>query len=81
MQEDYKTALDEQGHQYLQYIRQSSQRMSDMVDDLLRLSRISRSDIFCTSVDLSSMVQVISQALQASHQKDRLPGSSNRVSS
>ncbi len=70
MQEDYAEDLDEQGRQYLAYIRRSSQRMSELIEDLLRLSRITRADMYRTTVDLSATAQAVAQELQ-SGQPDR----------
>ncbi len=40
--EDCGDKLDESGKQYLKYVRQSTQHMSRLIDDLLALSRVTR---------------------------------------
>jgi PAS domain S-box-containing protein len=63
--EDYSMKLDEQGQEYLRRVRASSQRMEQLVDDLLRLSRVVRTVIRRTRVDLSAVARTIAAELQA----------------
>ena len=62
--EDYADKLDEQGKDYLQRVRAASQRMAQLIDDLLNLSRVTRSDMRREPVDLSSMAQTIAEELK-----------------
>ncbi|MEW6776793.1 MAG: response regulator [Bdellovibrionota bacterium] len=62
--EDYGKALDEKASDYLRRIRGAAQRMGELIDDLLQLSRIGRMDLNRESVDLSAMVTAIVKALQ-----------------
>jgi PAS domain S-box-containing protein len=55
--EDYANFIDNQGKDFLNRIVSASHRMSDLIDDLLRLSRVTQSDISRSSVDLSRMAQ------------------------
>lgn len=55
--EDCEEGLDETGKDYLMRIRRSSQRMAQLIDDLLQLSRLTRSDMERTRVDLSKLVE------------------------
>jgi light-regulated signal transduction histidine kinase (bacteriophytochrome) len=50
--EDQGERLDEQGRHQLDRIRQASQRMAMLVDDLLSLSRISRAPVVRERIDL-----------------------------
>ncbi len=43
--EDYGTRLEGQGEDYLRRIRTASQRMARLIDDMLLLSRLSRSEM------------------------------------
>jgi PAS domain S-box-containing protein len=63
--EDYADKMDAQGKDYLQRIRSASQTMGRLIDDLLGLSRISRSEMNLEKVDLSFMAQGIVDGLQA----------------
>lgn len=62
--EDYPDKLDEQGKNYLQRVRSASQRMGVLIDDLLSLSRVTRSDMRQETVDLSALAQSIVEELQ-----------------
>jgi PAS domain S-box-containing protein len=54
--EDCKGSLNEQGIDYLCRIRAASQRMGQLIDDLLNLSRVTRHEIRYESVNLSDIV-------------------------
>lgn len=53
--EDYLDQLDEEGRDLLSRIRAASQRMAQLIDDILNLSRLSRVDIHRRPVDLTAM--------------------------
>lgn len=53
--EDQADRLDDQGKAYLGRIRAATQRMGDLIDDLLNLSRVTRAEISCKPTDLSEM--------------------------
>lgn len=55
--EDYAGVLDETGKQYLGRVRNAAQRMSTLIDDLLKLSRVTRSELDWQKVDLSELAQ------------------------
>lgn len=59
--QDYGDTLDANGREYLQRIRAASQRMGQMIDALLRLSRVGRRDMTMKAVDLSA---ILAKALQ-----------------
>jgi light-regulated signal transduction histidine kinase (bacteriophytochrome) len=62
--EDYDARLDEVGKAYLQYIFESSARLNQLIEGLLRYSRIIRHELEISSVDLSEMAAEIVQDLQ-----------------
>jgi signal transduction histidine kinase len=53
--EDYSDALPEEARDYLQRIRAGAQRMGELIDDLLTLARLSRSEMHVKQVDLSRL--------------------------
>jgi PAS domain S-box-containing protein len=55
--EDYGDQFDEDGKDYFDRIRSNVSRMGMLIDDLLRLSRVSRSEMHYTIVNLSALVQ------------------------
>jgi light-regulated signal transduction histidine kinase (bacteriophytochrome) len=63
LQEDYAGQLDQQGVDYLKRIHAASQKMSQLIDALLQLSRVTRSELVLTEVDLSQMAhEIIAEA-------------------
>ena len=63
--EDYAGKIDAQGMDYLERIRTSSRKMGQLIDDLLRLSRVTRIDMNIETVKLSSMALEIMEDLRA----------------
>jgi signal transduction histidine kinase len=62
--EDYEGQLDEAGRDSLRRVRAASQRMGTLIDDLLKLARVTRAEIRTERVDLSAMAQDIVSELQ-----------------
>lgn len=56
--------LDDRGKQYLQSVRNSCTQMNELIDDLLQLSRASRSEIDLQPVDLSVVAKTIALKLK-----------------
>jgi two-component system, NtrC family, sensor kinase len=61
--QDYADKLDDDGRQYLNYVRESAQQMSRLIDDLLALSRIARSDFRRAPVNLSAIARSVAARL------------------
>jgi PAS domain S-box-containing protein len=59
LSEDYGTNLDKRAKSYLERIRASAQRMGQLIDDLLQLSRVTRSEMRREEVDLSALAKDI----------------------
>ncbi|MBE9560069.1 MAG: hypothetical protein IMF15_04730, partial [Proteobacteria bacterium] len=53
--EDYADRFDEAGLDYLSRIRGASQTMAELIDDMLQLSKVTRSELHKESVDLTSV--------------------------
>ncbi len=64
--EDYGSSLDEQAKVYLGRVRSETQRMGQLIDDLLVLSRITRADMQRQPVDLSALASGIAERLTSS---------------
>src|SRR5436190_1957786 len=62
--EDYAAQLDEAGRQSLHRVRAASQRMGTLIDDLLKLARVTRAEMRTEDVDLSGMARDIASELQ-----------------
>lgn len=61
--EDYESVLDETGQDYLNRVRDATQRMAELIDDLLSLSRVTRAEMYRESVDLSALAREIVSSL------------------
>jgi PAS domain S-box-containing protein len=64
LSEDFADCLDATGQDYLARVRNGTQRMGMLIDDLLQLSRVSRSELKPIDVDLSVMAHEIVANLQ-----------------
>jgi PAS domain S-box-containing protein len=62
--EEYNDQMDEEGKDYLKRVRSASQRMGQIIDDLLSLSRISRRELHKEEVNLSVIAERIISKLQ-----------------
>jgi PAS domain S-box-containing protein len=60
----YAGRLDDLGRHFLERIRAGSQRMAQLIDDLLQLSRLTRSDLQHEQIDLSGMAQEVADDLR-----------------
>jgi two-component system sensor histidine kinase/response regulator len=56
--------LDEAGQRFLSRVREASQQMSELIDDVLYLSRVTRADLRDQEVDLSSLATLALARLQ-----------------
>ena len=61
--EDYAEKLDAAGRQYLSRIRNASQRMSQLIDDLLELARITRAPLNYQTTSLTTVARDIVREL------------------
>jgi light-regulated signal transduction histidine kinase (bacteriophytochrome) len=55
--DDFRTALPPEAQRYLENLRQSSRRMSQLVDDLLNLARVGRQELKRQTVPLGDLVE------------------------
>jgi signal transduction histidine kinase len=62
--EDYQDRLDGEGQHFLHRIRTGSQRMGQLIDDMLQLARISRTELRLAQVNLSEMSDTIAAELR-----------------
>jgi signal transduction histidine kinase len=61
--EDYEGQLDATGRSYLTRVRAAAQRMAQLIDDILLLSRVARADLRVAEVDLTAIAREIAQRL------------------
>jgi light-regulated signal transduction histidine kinase (bacteriophytochrome) len=62
--EDYADKLDAEGQDYLRRVQAAGQRMGQLIDDLLNLSRVTRGEMRRETVDLSGLAQMIASEIQ-----------------
>jgi signal transduction histidine kinase len=62
--EDYADQLDSTAQDHLQRVRHAAQRMAALIDDMLNLSRVTRSAIHRENLDLSAVAKSIAAELQ-----------------
>ncbi|MGE5657692.1 MAG: sensor histidine kinase, partial [Actinomycetota bacterium] len=67
--EDCFEHLDDFGKDYLRRVRVAAKRMGELIDDLLQLSRLTRSELKQEKVDLSAIATNIASNLQATQPK------------
>lgn len=62
--EDYGDQLPEEARGYLERVRNAAQRMAELIDDLLKLARITRSPLQSRFINISKIVEEIAYGLQ-----------------
>ena len=62
--EEYDEKLDKEGQDYLQQIEKSCRRMRRLIEDLLQLSRVTKSDLQLSEVNLSQMSKTVLDTLK-----------------
>ena len=72
LEEDYAGVVDEMGRDYIRRVRSGVQRMGELIDALLQLSRITRAEIAREQVDLSQLARTISADLLAGPDRNRV---------
>jgi PAS domain S-box-containing protein len=61
--ERYGASLDDTGRDYLGRVRRATERMAELIDALLKLSRISRTGLSVADVDLSALAEEVAASL------------------
>ncbi|MEO8185378.1 MAG: response regulator [Deltaproteobacteria bacterium] len=61
--EDQLERLDARGQRHLHLVRKSAQRMGELIDDLLELSRVGRGELLRTPNDLSALARDVAAEL------------------
>jgi signal transduction histidine kinase len=64
LEEDYAVAVDEVGRDYIRRVRAGVQRMGQLIDALLQLSRITRAEVTREDVDVVKLAEAVFTALR-----------------
>ncbi len=70
--EDYEASLDTEGQRVCGVIRDNTQRMGQLIDDLLAFSRLGRTQMQVASIDMAALVTSVFQELTTSQDRERL---------
>src|ERR1700752_1593719 len=70
--EDHFDQLDEEGKDALNRVRAAAQRMSELIDNLLSLSRMTRSEFSHETISLSNIAQAVAEELKQSDPSRRV---------
>ncbi|HKE16030.1 MAG TPA: ATP-binding protein, partial [Kofleriaceae bacterium] len=70
--DDYGVLLDERGHDYLRRSRAAASRMGELIDGLLKLSRIGRAALRQVDVDLSGLARQVAADLEKAYPQRRV---------
>ena len=62
--DDHAAQLDVKGQDYLHLVREAAQRMGELIDDLLLLSRVGRADLSRHQTDLSDIARGVAAELK-----------------
>ena len=62
--EDYGDRLDDTGKDYIQRVRRATQQMGRLIDDMLKLSRLTKAEMRREAVDLSQIAREVVESLR-----------------
>ncbi|MFT5207102.1 MAG: signal transduction histidine kinase [Candidatus Omnitrophota bacterium] len=72
LEEDYGSQLDDKGKDHLQRIRKAANRMSQLIEDLLTLSRISRQSNPYTQFSVHELIESVSERIEYDLQENKV---------
>jgi signal transduction histidine kinase len=64
LDEDYAPQLDDTGRECIQWIRHSAEQMSQLIEGMLQMARLARTEVHRKDVDLSRLANDIAETLQ-----------------
>src|SRR5699024_8930876 len=65
--EDFGGTLEPRALGYLKRVRDATKRMGELIDDLLQLSRIGRSELRREEMDLAALARAVAEELARRH--------------
>ncbi|MCX6306688.1 MAG: response regulator [Bacteroidetes bacterium] len=69
--EDYKPLLDDEGKRVCSVIQENAVRMGQLIDDLLALSRLNRSDLHLARINMENLAKVVYAEITSPEEKLR----------
>jgi PAS domain S-box-containing protein len=70
--EDYEASLDEEGKRICGIISTSATQMGELIDDLLSFSRIGRSSVNPSEIDMKKMAKVVFEGMTSPAERKRI---------
>ncbi len=70
--EDYTDKLDDAGKSYLREVRSASQEMAQLIEDVLQLARVTRSEMRREVINLSDLAQAVAAELKKREPKRKV---------
>ncbi len=67
--DEFEDVIGEDGKKYIERIRSETQHMGQLIDDLLKLSRITRSEMVIAPINLSKLAQTIFDRVSETYSK------------
>jgi PAS domain S-box-containing protein len=67
LRDEYAATLDDEGRRMLEIICSESRRMGQLIDDLLKFSRMSRQELMVTPVDMTGMARSVFAEVAKTH--------------
>jgi light-regulated signal transduction histidine kinase (bacteriophytochrome) len=64
--DDHGVALGEEGKEHLTRVRKAAHRMGELIDDLLALARVSRTDVTRAPIDVSAIARDVGETVKPS---------------
>ncbi|MDO9053462.1 MAG: DUF3365 domain-containing protein [Gallionella sp.] len=69
---DYADKLDDEGRRLLNVVRDNTRQMGQLIDDILKFSRIGRVDIAYVDTDMTSLTQAVAEELRPAEGKQQI---------
>ena len=70
--EDCGDKLNDEGKDYLRRVRAATQKMAQLIDDILKLSRVTRAELTSETVNLSALAVSIAEELRRTDQQRKV---------
>ncbi len=74
LKEDYYNVFDDTGKDYLNRILAGTVRMGELIEDMLKLSRVSRAEVSNEEIDMSGLVKEVYENLDTGNSSIKIEG-------
>jgi ligand-binding sensor domain-containing protein/signal transduction histidine kinase len=70
--EDHHKSLDNEGQKVIEVIRNETRRMAQLIDDLLRFSRLGKVEMHYSSIDMTALASLVFDEITTPEQRERI---------